>query len=103
MTRAEAQNPSGTIPTSGLTLALVGAYMAVYGVLRWHDVLIYDVTYRRGADGIVRSGLGVRDNPYGDDAEPWQGWLGPAAESVFFPLCVLEESVREHTGCVPRD
>ena len=72
---------------------LAVVYGAAYGFLRWQAVLIYDVRCWRDPNGISYSQLGVRDNPYGDDTEPWQELLGPPAEKVFFPLCGIETRI----------
>jgi hypothetical protein len=90
------QNPGS--PSAGFWCCVAGAvliaYVATYGVLRWQDVLIHDVRYWTAADGISYSQLGVRDNLYIDDRTKWQELLGPPAELVFFPLCRIEDHIR---------
>jgi hypothetical protein len=74
--------------------SLLVLYVAAYGFLRWQDALIHDVRIWTAANGVSYSGIGVRDNPYVDDREPWHAWVGPPAESVFFPLCEIETTIR---------
>lgn len=86
--------PIGPLILCG-SFGLASVYLGAYGILRWQDVLIDDVKYFEGADGVWYSSLGVRDNPYTDDTGPWQKRLGPPSMKVFKPLCALEDKCRE--------
>ena len=86
--------PSKTAFGVGLFAIVASIYLAAYSVVRWQQVLIYDVKYEAGRDGVWRSGYGVTENPYSDDTDPWQETLGKPARIAFLPLCKAEDFVR---------
>src|SRR5262249_39971450 len=64
--------------------SFLGLYFAADGILRLQDALIYDVRYWTAPNGVSYSNLGVTDNHYVDDRQPWHVWVGRPAERIFF-------------------
>ena len=89
----EQKKTSATAYACIIAAASLFVYVTAYGILRSQDVLLYDVTYWKGANGTTYSGYGVVANRYWEESTPLQKLLGPPAQSAYFPLCEIETAV----------